>query len=112
MLTLAIFAQRWNSESGRIVSELMRRDAVRLKEAISELSSRCCLALDPPRTPRIAGSDRNVDTYAQPTSGPVWCGARRPDTRSRSNAVALARLGKATLQSANQGGMTKRDCFH
>ena len=34
MLTLAMFAERWNSENGRIVSEFMRRDAARLKKAV------------------------------------------------------------------------------
>ena len=34
MLTLAMFAEQWQSTDGRIVSEFMRRDAARLKKAI------------------------------------------------------------------------------
>jgi len=34
MLNLAMFAEQWHSENGRIVSEFMRRDAMILKKAI------------------------------------------------------------------------------
>ncbi len=34
MLELAVYAERWDSVDGRIVSEMMRRDAARLKKAI------------------------------------------------------------------------------
>ncbi len=34
MLHLAVFAERWNCEQGIIVSEMIRRDAVRLNRAI------------------------------------------------------------------------------
>ena len=37
MLTLAMFAERWHSTDGRVVSEFMRRDAVRLKKAITRV---------------------------------------------------------------------------
>ena len=37
MLELAQFASRWNVVEGRIVSEMIRRDAVRLKRAIVQI---------------------------------------------------------------------------
>ncbi len=37
MLDLAVFASRWNSVEGRIVSEMIRRDGVRLKRAIMQI---------------------------------------------------------------------------
>ena len=33
MLELAVFAERWNTENGRIVSELIRRDVSRFRKA-------------------------------------------------------------------------------
>ena len=37
LLDLAHFAEQWNDESGRVLSEMMRRDAVRVKRAIFRL---------------------------------------------------------------------------
>lgn len=37
MLDLAVFAERWDDTHGRIVSELIRRDAVRLNKAVIRL---------------------------------------------------------------------------
>lgn len=37
MLELAMFTERWNIETGRIVSEFMRLDAARLKKAITKV---------------------------------------------------------------------------
>ena len=34
MLDLAIYAERWQDDNGRVVSEMMRRDAMRVKQAI------------------------------------------------------------------------------
>ena len=37
MLQLALYAERWNAESGRVVSEMIRRDALRLKKAVIKI---------------------------------------------------------------------------
>ena len=37
MLDLAVFAERWDDAHGRVVSELIRRDAVRLNNAVTRL---------------------------------------------------------------------------
>ncbi len=37
MLQLAMYAERWNTENGRMVSELIRRDAMRLKKATMKI---------------------------------------------------------------------------
>jgi hypothetical protein len=37
MLDLAVFAERWNQEEGPVVSEMIRRDAVRLKRAATRI---------------------------------------------------------------------------
>ncbi len=37
MLDLAIFVQRWNFEDATVVAEIMRRDAVRLQKAITQI---------------------------------------------------------------------------
>lgn len=34
MLSLAQYAERWNDENGRVISEMMRRDAMRVKRAV------------------------------------------------------------------------------
>lgn len=34
MLDLARYAERWNDENGRVISEMMRRDATRVKRAV------------------------------------------------------------------------------
>lgn len=37
MLELAVFAERWNGDQGPVISEMMRRDAVRLRSAITRV---------------------------------------------------------------------------
>ncbi len=37
MLELAVFAERWNGEHGPVVSEMIRRDAVRLDRAVTRI---------------------------------------------------------------------------
>ena len=37
MLELAVFAERWNGDEGPVISEMMRRDAVRLKSAVTRV---------------------------------------------------------------------------
>ena len=37
MLDLAVYAQQWNRTDGRIVSEMIRRDAVRVKRAVWQI---------------------------------------------------------------------------
>jgi hypothetical protein len=37
MLDLAVFAERWNQAEGPVVSEMIRRDAVRLKKAVTRI---------------------------------------------------------------------------
>jgi hypothetical protein len=37
MLDLAVFAERWDDAHGRVVSEMIRRDAVRLNKAVRRL---------------------------------------------------------------------------
>ena len=39
LLQLAIYAERWNTENGRVASELIRRDAMRLKRSISKIEA-------------------------------------------------------------------------
>lgn len=39
VLQLAIYAERWNTENGRVVSELIRRDAMRLNQSIRKIES-------------------------------------------------------------------------
>ena len=34
MLELAVFAESWNEEQGPIISEMIRRDAIRLNKAV------------------------------------------------------------------------------
>jgi len=34
MLDLAMYAERWNADEGRVISEMIRRDAVRLNRAV------------------------------------------------------------------------------
>ncbi len=38
MLDLAWYAERWNDENGRVITEMMRRDAARLKRSITRVS--------------------------------------------------------------------------
>ena len=47
MLDLAMFAERWNDENGRVISEMMRRDARRIRKAVTrvQLSSLTRLGL-------------------------------------------------------------------
>lgn len=37
MLELAVFAERWNGEQGPVISEMIRRDAVRLNRAVTRI---------------------------------------------------------------------------
>lgn len=37
MLDLAVFAERWNGDQGPVVSEMIRRDAVRLNRAVTRI---------------------------------------------------------------------------
>ena len=37
MLELAVFAERWNGDQGPVISEMMRRDAVRLRSAVTRV---------------------------------------------------------------------------
>ncbi len=37
MLELAVFAERWNEEQGPVISEMIRRDAVRLNRALTRI---------------------------------------------------------------------------
>lgn len=37
MLQLAVYAERWNSWNGRVVSEMIRRDAMHLKKAATKI---------------------------------------------------------------------------
>ncbi len=37
MLELAMFAERWNGDHGPVISEMMRRDAVRMKRAVTRV---------------------------------------------------------------------------
>lgn len=37
MLELAVYAERWNDEEGPVVSEMIRRDAVRLNRAVTRI---------------------------------------------------------------------------
>ncbi len=39
MLDLAVYAERWNFHEGRIIAEIMRRDAVRLRDAAKAIES-------------------------------------------------------------------------
>lgn len=37
MLSLAMYAERWNDANGRVLSEIMRRDAVRIRSAVQHI---------------------------------------------------------------------------
>lgn len=37
MLNLAMYAERWNDANGRVLSEIMRRDAVRIRAAVQQV---------------------------------------------------------------------------
>ena len=37
MLELAVYAERWNGEQGPVISEMIRRDAVRLNRAVTHI---------------------------------------------------------------------------
>lgn len=39
MLKLAIYAERWNDLNGRVISEIMRRDALRIKSAVLQIEA-------------------------------------------------------------------------
>lgn len=39
MLDLAWYAERWNDENGRVITEMMRRDAARMKRAIVRVAA-------------------------------------------------------------------------
>ena len=39
MLKLAIYAERWNDVNGRVISEIMRRDALRIKSAVLQIEA-------------------------------------------------------------------------
>ena len=39
MLKLAIYAERWNDLNGRVISEIMRRDALRIKAAVMQIEA-------------------------------------------------------------------------
>lgn len=39
MLKLAIYAERWNDLNGRVISEIMRRDALRIKSATLQIEA-------------------------------------------------------------------------
>ncbi len=51
MLDLAVYAERWNFEEARIVSEMIRRDAVRLNSAVLRIQLGMWLHLDFARVP-------------------------------------------------------------
>lgn len=37
MLSLAMYAERWNDANGRVLSEIMRRDALRIRSAVQQI---------------------------------------------------------------------------
>ena len=51
MLDLAVYAERWNQGEGPVVSEMIRRDAVRLKQAVTRIQITFFLQIGLLRTP-------------------------------------------------------------
>ena len=51
MLDLAVYAERWNDTEGAVVSEMIRRDSVRLKRAVSRVQMTFILGMGFVRAP-------------------------------------------------------------
>ena len=51
MLQLAAYAELWNDANGRVISEMMRRDAVRLKNSLLRVQCSCLFSVGLLRAP-------------------------------------------------------------
>ena len=51
MLELAVFAERWNEDEGPVISEMIRRDAVRLNRAVTRIEMALVFHLGTVRAP-------------------------------------------------------------